>query len=164
MNKSSLTNLSPPYFRIIGYIQVVVSLFIGLYNKFSTTSEVSHDSYLLPQVLILCGLLIIISSKQKIEDERTLLIRQQIWNHGYWLTLGFLIFKILLTSIYGGSIGSADTVSLLIGIAIIQVIIFEVSKVRNLIDWIEEHDKLYLLFMIIFLLAFYIFNQWFWYA
>lgn len=164
MNYSTLNNLVPSIFRPIGYTISLFALLLGFYKKMFLVENVEHNTFIISQVVMLFGLLLVLSAKEKIEDERILMIRQQVWNHGYWMTIGFLIAKILLINIYGGSIGSAGTVSLLIGIAILQVIIFEASKKGELLDWMEKNRAKYLIMMILFLGVFYISNQWYWYA
>lgn len=163
MNYSSLNNLLPTYFRIVGFLIALISLFLGAYVKiFVAYTHMSMHVELI-EIIFFIGLLIVISSKDKIEDERIMLIRQQVWNHGYWMTIGFIIGNVLLAKFHGGIPASGAILSMLTGIAIFQTVIFEVSKNGNLMDWIEQNKVKYYSSSALLLLSFYVFNQWFWY-
>jgi len=164
MNYSSINNLLPTYFRIVGYAIALLTLLIGIYIKASTAQNSLYFQLPVIQIIFFVALLIVISSKDKTEDERIVLIRQQVWNHGYWMMIGFIIGQMILSHLGKGIAVFGGTISMLTGIAIFQTMIFEMSKNGNLMDWIENNKFKYYSISALILLSFYVFNQWFWYA
>lgn len=164
MNYSPLNNLLPTYFRMVGFVLALISLLLGVYMKIFIVYDPMSMHLAIIQIIFLIALLIAISSKDKNEDERIIQIRRQVWNHGYWMTIGFIIVQIILIKSYGGIASSDSILSILTGIAIFQIVIFEVSKNGNLMDWIEQNKFNYYMISGIMLLSFFVINQWFWYA
>lgn len=152
----------PNFLKPIGIAIVIICLLFGLYLKLSYSEAIFEMTAGSFRNIYFAALVMIILSKAKIEDERSEEFKIQIMKLGYRM----VIFLIL---IYECSYSTDEKLSLyanlfywiasILGFQIILLLLFENTRI---IDLITNNKFFYELLVFIVLITLLLFNYWLW--
>jgi len=151
----------PSFFKPIGISVAFISLFIGLFLKFSSVDSIFEISNKGFQLIYFSALIIIQFSRAKIEDERTEELKLQIMRFGYRM----MLFSILLFSIASTKdvVFRVDIFFIyIISILGFQIVLYALLDYNAGIHVFRANKSLYNLSCIILLVGLFYFNQWIW--
>lgn len=141
MNYSSLQNLLPAYFRIVGYLLAVLSLMVSLLIKF--------EIYLLPEIIplkivqsiFLISFILMLASRSNTEDERVATIRLAISSYGFYALISFIIIMEMFGILAEYTFTFNNIYDSILCYTILLVFAYEILSRTNLIDFIEQNKK-----------------------
>lgn len=152
----------PGYFKKISILIIAAIIVLGLYLKFAEAKEILGFTSGFLKWFLLIALVVFISSKNKIEDERTMELQLQIIRIGFRYIVGIILlieFAIARSQDYSRY---QILFYWLVSILGFQAVFLELLKNSNLIDLIEKNRFFYNLSFISTMLIIMFFNQWLW--
>ena len=131
---SNIAWLAPNYFKKIGIAVIVLNLIIMFSLKYILL-EPSMETKLLMKTyffnLLNLGLLIIAFSKDKLEDERTMLMRLQAMAFTIIFAVMYLFFRPLVDLVFGGPLSEMTAQNLMLLILLEYIVFYKVQKISQ---------------------------------
>lgn len=141
MNYSSLQNLLPSYFKIIGYILALLTLTISILIRFDINFLPESITLRIIQSIFLISFILMLASKSKTEDERISTIRLAISSYGFYSLIVFLIIWEIIGILIEYTFILHDAYNGILCFIILLVIGYEILSRTSLIDFIEQNKK-----------------------
>lgn len=107
--------------------------------------------------IFLISLILHISSKDRLEDERIAMLRLQILRFGFGMIIGIIFFMEL-----GNQITNKYFIQWIIGILGVQVIYYEMFRNSNLLDYLSNKRLIYAVLYLVITASLVHLNIWLW--
>ena len=152
----------PAYFRKIAIAFGVLAIITGLYLKLSGFEELFGLAKSHLKFFLLAALVLMIFSKNKVEDERFSIIQLQIFKLGFRLLIGIIILMELNVTLSNTIAVYKIFYNFAVAIIGLLVLFVEISKNGNYADAIENHKPLYIFVILFAMISIVLFNMWLW--
>ena len=141
MNYAFIIKPIPYPFKLIGYTLGFATIGVAIAEKFNLNVLPESTNLGLVQVTFLLALLIIMMSKEKIEDERSSEIRMVVTSYGFYLIFFFVIAIVLIELFTSTIIPSKRLYAMALIYMETVVLIHEVFSRTAILNFMQLHKK-----------------------